>query len=267
MSAGSVGGHIVGIAVLGPGLDDWTSAAAVLSGQREYQSLPTALPAPLALPAAERRRTGRVVKLAIAIGLEAASRAAIEPKSLLTVFTSSAGEGDNCHEICQTLASPERQLSPTRFHNSVHNAPAGYWSIATGAMTGSTTLCAHDGSFSAGLLEALVQVATQPHPVLLVAYDCGYPFPLAQARPIRAPFGIGLVLTLAPGERSIARIAVRLDAGVADTLAHPQLEQLRTGIPAGRGLPLLSRIARQQSGSVILDYDAHRKLHTEIELC
>jgi len=267
MTSKALSAYIAGISVLGPGLADWTSAATVLAGHGGYVSVPAVLPAPTALPAAERRRTGRVVKLAIAVGLAAASRAAIEPKSLLTVFTSSAGDGDNCHEICQTLASPERQLSPTRFHNSVHNAPAGYWSIATGAMTGSTTLCAFDGSFSAGLLEAVVQVLTQPHPVLLVAYDCDYPQPLAQTRPIAAPLGIGLVLTQARSECSIARLTIGLGPGIPDILENPQLELLRTGVPAGRGLPLLSMIARQQSGKLILDYHAGTMLHTEVQIC
>ena len=33
---------------------------------------------------------------------------------------------DNVHAICESLATPERQVSPTRFHNSVHNAAAGW---------------------------------------------------------------------------------------------------------------------------------------------
>mgnify|MGYP002075717815 CR=1 FL=1 len=37
--------------------------------------------------------------------------------------------------LCQKIgvsvfASDDRLISPTRFHNSVHNAPSGYWSIA-----------------------------------------------------------------------------------------------------------------------------------------
>ena len=39
--------------------------------------------------------------------------------------------GQVIHEICEALATDEREVSPTRFHNSVHNASAGYWGIAT----------------------------------------------------------------------------------------------------------------------------------------
>ena len=70
---------------------------------------------------------------------------------LATVFSSTAGDCDNSHVILETLASADRALSPTRFANSVHNAAAGYWSIATGAKAESTVLCAFDASFGAGL--------------------------------------------------------------------------------------------------------------------
>ena len=76
---------------------------------------------------------GAVVKLALAVGLEACAHAGAIPARLPAVFTSSGGDGRNCHEICAALASAERLISPTRFHNSVHNAAAGYWGIATGA--------------------------------------------------------------------------------------------------------------------------------------
>ena len=117
--------YIDGISVIGPGFTGWSAAAAVLASRAAYAPSATVLPMPLTLPAAERRRTGRVVKLAIANGLEAAAQAGLAVATLATVFSSSGADGDICHEICLTLASADRQLSPTRFHNSVHNAPAG----------------------------------------------------------------------------------------------------------------------------------------------
>jgi hypothetical protein len=56
--------YIGGIGVLGPGLHNWPHAAAVLTGKQPYLPAPTVLPTPAMLPPAERRRTGRVVKLA-----------------------------------------------------------------------------------------------------------------------------------------------------------------------------------------------------------
>ncbi len=250
----SLAAYIDGIGLLGPGLPNWKVGEAVLSGNTNYVEQVAQLPAPATLPPAERRRVGRVVKLALAIGYEAAAAAGQDPARLASVFTASAADGDICDEICQVLATSDRQISPTRFHNSVHNAPAGYWSIATGAKAASTSLCAFDGSFAAGLLEALCQVLVARNPVLLIAYDTGYPEPLHRVRPISDAFGIALVL--APGRRqsTLCRVDVELTADAADVMAEPFLESLRTGYPAARGLPLLVALARGRARRQVLAY-------------
>src|SRR5579862_5150082 len=176
-------GFIGGIGVLGPGLNSWPHAAEILRGAKAYLPAPTVLPVPTMLPPAERRRTGRVVKLALTVALEATSGAGVDPAQLPSVFSSSGGDGHICHEICQALALPAREVSPTRFSNSVHNVAAGYWSIATGAMTESNVLCAFDASYVAGLLDAITQVAVDCRSVLFVAYDTEYPPPLHAKRP------------------------------------------------------------------------------------
>src|ERR1035437_11049086 len=121
--------------LLGPGLTDWLTSQAVLSGQQPYQPHKPVLPSPALLPAAERRRSSAIVKLTLAAGLEAIKAAGLDAASLPSVFSASGGDGETCHVICEMLASDDRQISPTRFHNSVHHVAAGYWSIATGAMT------------------------------------------------------------------------------------------------------------------------------------
>ena len=74
-------------------------------------------------------------------------------------------------------------VSPTRFTNSVHNAAAGCWHIAVASRASSTSLCAFDGSFGAGLIEAATSVHLSGQPVLLVASDSPYPEPLNSVRP------------------------------------------------------------------------------------
>jgi len=259
--------YIEGIGVLGPGLADWPSAAAVLADAVPYLAAATILPAPLSLPPAERRRTGGVVKLALAIGFEATTRARVEPSTLATVFTSSGGDGSNCHEICQVLASSERQLSPTRFHNSVHNVAAGYWSIAASATAAANVLCAYDASFGAGLLEALTQVVVERAPVLLLAYDTQYPEPLRAKRPIPDAFGVAFVLAPEARARALAKLTAALTDGGAERMSEPQLEAMRACIPAARSLPLLRQLAQARGGRVILDYLPHARLALEVEPC
>jgi hypothetical protein len=256
-----------GIGVLGPGITDWTAAARVLRYEAPWQSNPTVLPAPQGLPSAERRRTGAPVRLSLAVGLEATSRAGVDPATLPAVFTSSGGDGNNCHEICEVLASQDRQLSPTRFHNSVHNAASGYWGIATRATAACNALCAYDASFGAGLLEALAQLVIERTAVLLIAYDTGYPEPLRRTRPIPDAFGVALVLSPSRGAASLARLAAVPGTGRADILAHAGLEDLRRSIPAARSLPLLELLARGQPGRVAIEYLDETTVGVEMSPC
>jgi Beta-ketoacyl synthase, N-terminal domain len=263
----SLSAYIGGLGVLGPGLSNWPEAAAVLTGQQVYRPAATVLPMPTILPAAERRRSGRVVKLVLAVALEATSQADEDPSALASVFSSSGADGHNCHEICQALSLAGREISPTRFANSVHNAAAGYWSIATGAMAESNVLCAFDASFGAGLLEALAQIAVDQVPVLLVAYDSEYPQPLHAKRPLPDVFGVAAVLTPRRGASSLARVDVTLTDLDFDRMADPGLETLRSAIPAARSLPLLRLLAAGAHGRTILEYLDVSRLGVQIEPC
>jgi hypothetical protein len=53
----------------------------------------------------------------------------------------------------------------------------------------------------------------------------------------------------------------------ADRMSEPQLETLRTSIPAARSLPLLQKLARREAGHVTLDYLEHMRLTVEVEPC
>lgn len=254
---------ISGIGLIAPGLPDWPSARAVLRGEQAWVSAPSVLPAPGLLPPAERRRASRVIKLTLGIGLEAAAGADVA--SLATVFSSSGADGHNCHALCEQLATDDRHVSPTRFHNSVHNAPAGYWGIATKSMAPCQVLCAFDGSFGAGLIDALGQVVLDRQPTLLMAYDSEYPEPLHSARPL--PDCAGLALRLEPERtpQALARITVQTTAAPATPWQHAPLEALRASVPALRGLPLVERIAQGQGGEVCLDYLPGLQLAVRIE--
>lgn len=258
---------IEGIGFLAPGLPDWPTARAVLRGEQVYASTPSVLPAPSILPPAERRRASRVVKLTLAVGLEAATHAGADVATLATVFSASGADGHNCHALCEQLATDDRQISPTRFHNSVHNAAAGYWGIATGAMAPCQVLCAYDGSFGAGLIDALGQVALDRQTTLLIAYDSEYPEPLFAKRPVPDVAGVGLLLTPERSERSLASIKLTFSADAAETLADDALETLRVSIPALRALPLLQKLARGEAGEVCLDYLPPMQLKVEIGSC
>ena len=246
--------HVEGIGLFGPGLTGWSQACAVLTGQAPFELATVQLPPVTALPPAERRRVGVAIKLALASGFEAIEQAGANAAQLATVFSSTGGDCDNCHNILETLASSDRAVSPTRFHNSVHNAPAGYWSIATGCMTASTSLCAFDATFAAGLLEAATQAVSTDQPCLLIAFDTAYPPPLAALRPIPHAMGVGLLLNPHASAASRAALNIDLCSAAVTPMDDPALENLRQSIPAARSLPLLQLLARGCAGSVVIDY-------------
>jgi len=245
-------------AVLAPGLASWADGRAVLAGEQEYRPAPFVLPVAELLPAVERRRTGSTVKLALAAGQQALSSAGRPPGSVATVFVSSGNDGDVINDICITLAGSDRQVSPTRFHNSVHNAPSGYWGIAAHSQHPSTSLCAFDWSFAIGLLEAATQLQVERTEILLIAYDIPYPMPFSGIRRIEQPFGTALLMTRDCTDRSIAELAIELDHSPQQPsrMEDAMLETLRVDNPCARALPLLAALARTQPVTITLQRNA-----------
>lgn len=258
-----------GVGLVGPGLCGWLASRAALAGSGAYRHAPTTAAASEMLPPAERRRVGAPVRLALAAGHEAIAATGRDAALMATVFASSSGDCDNVHHILEALASMERQVSPTRFHNSVHNSAAGYWSIATRCREASTSLCCHDASFAAGLLETVTHVAVGGRPVALIAYDHPYPEPLNSVRPVSASFGVALVLVPHPTDQAIAGLDVEFlpERGEATRLADPGLEALRAGVPAARSLPLLAALARGSRETLALEYVAGTHLRVAVAPC
>jgi len=259
---------VEGIGLRAPGLDGWAAGRAVLAGEASYEAAPTNLAVGDLLPPNERRRAGVPIKLALAVGQEAFTQAGRPLAETATVFASSSGDNDNVHAILEVLASAPREVSPTRFHNSVHNAVSGYWGIAAQAHTSSSSLCGFDSSFAVGLLDAAVQVATSGQAVALMAYDHPYGEPLNTLRHVEGNVGVGLVLAPEQGVHAIAALDIefRPGAAVVDTMADGALERLRQYNPAARSLPLLAALARGTNSSITLDYqgDCHLALTVDM---
>jgi len=262
--------YVDGIGILGPGFAGWPVSRAVLAGEAPWLGGETQEPSAAILPPNERRRSSALVRWAMHVAEEALRHADQDPRALPTVFASSGGETGVLDEICRSLASSERVLSPTLFHHSVHNAAAGYWGIATGAQRSSTSLSCYDSSFGSGLLEAAAYAEVEQAPVLLVAYDLPPPPALFPARPLTAGFAVALVLCDRPSGRNLARLKLHLEdvpGGAPDTLGDPRIEALRCGNPAARALPLLTAIARRRQTGVRLDYFEEQCLSIEVSPC
>jgi len=258
---------ILGMGVLGAGLEGWVNSREVLAGTVPF--LPSSKPDPEAaiLPANERRRSSECVRWAVQVAQEAIAYSGLDPHEVATVFASSGGEMGVLDKLCRALATSERVISPTLFHQSVHNTAAGYWGIATTCQQSSTALSCYDDSCAAGLLEAVTYATIEARPVLFVAYDLPAPEPLNGARPIASAFATSLVLT-SSSEPALATASVSLVAAqrnnVTEMPGH-DLERLRLDNPAARLLPVLRALSMKGRHRVNMNVLDDQRLVVEIE--
>lgn len=239
---------VEGIGFWGSGLPDWDSACAWLRAGVRPDEAP-ARPSPQLLAANERRRAPETVAVALHAALAACQAADRAPDTLPAVFTSGQGEMAITDYMCATLAEDPRAISPTKFHNSVHNAAAGYWTIGAGAQVPATAISAGPYSFAQGLLEAMVQLQAGEEAVLLVAYDGTARGPLADVACSQGLLGVALVLSRTPCP-GLATLQLGLQSDDARTPAatHGPLSQLLGGNAMQPALPLLEALALEQPG-------------------
>ncbi|MGA9826778.1 MAG: beta-ketoacyl synthase chain length factor, partial [Rhodanobacteraceae bacterium] len=195
------------------------------------------------------------VVLACEVAAQACAMAGRDASDLSSVFTSTEGDIAVTDYLCRTLAERPLELSPTRFHNSVHNAPAGYWSIASGCHAPSTAISASHMSFAAALLEAAAEALAEQVPVLLVAYDTRSPAPFSDVWPSDVLFGVALVVApTACSGPGIATLSLHLDpdASVSSDVPEP-FRMLAAANPMAAGaLPLFGAIAANSTACVTL---------------
>lgn len=261
---------IWGIGLLSPGLEGWANGREVLVGARSLSSnsFPEPEPAPALLPANERRRSTASVRWAVHVAQEAMAQSSLDPRNVATVFASSGGEMDVLDQLCRALTTPERIISPTLFHQSVHNTAAGYWGIATRCQQSSTALSCYDDSCAAGLLEAMTYVTMEDCPVLFVSYDLPAPDPLIRARPIQSAFATALVLTPLTSGSTSATVSATLasaEAGEVTQMSDRELERLRTDNPSARLLPVLHALAGTTVETIRMDVLGDQRLVMEVE--
>jgi len=209
--------RIAGIGAWSPRHGAWPQLRAALRGEA-FDAADTARPPAGVLPQAERRRAPPTVLLACEAVAQACADARLDAASLPCVFACTHGEVAISDDMCATLASDPRALSPTRFHNSVHNAPVGYWTLAVQCHAASNALSAWRGTIAAGLFEAAALAVADQVPVLFAAYDAAASGPLADLLGANDSFAYAFVLDPAPNEIG-PRLNLRHVANAADAPA------------------------------------------------
>jgi len=260
--------YVNAVGLLAPGLEGWQASMPILRGESDYR--PEVIPRLVAdlLPANERRRTTDTVRLALLAAQDALRQSSVAVETVATVFASSDGDLEILDKICLALSLPDHPVSPTLFHNSVHNAAAGYWAIATGSRMSSTSLSAYNASFAAGLLEGMTVAVVEGLPTLLVGYDLPAPPRLSSVRHLAASYAVALLLQRERTSEARMLLRIRLATqGLEDQLSNPALEALRTGNPAARSLPLLQALATRSALNVCIPYLPGTQLQIECRPC
>ena len=254
---------VQGVGVWAPKLPDWPTARAVIRGEAPLPELAAKRPTGALLAANERRRAPDTVLLALEVAAAACADAQLNPKILPSIFACTHGDLTVCDSMSTTLAASPELVSPIKFHNSVHNAAVGYWTIATGAVEASTALSASNETFAEGLLEAAVYALSEQRPVLYVAYDIQVVGGLTSVTKSDGLFGIALVIAPEANENTKCGLDIELvdlsANGVAESPTSPA-EAAVSGNALACMLPALERIALGDAQPLVLPLARQRGL-------
>ncbi|NOT86353.1 MAG: hypothetical protein HOP02_16575 [Methylococcaceae bacterium] len=202
------------------------------------------------IPAAMRRRTSLTTRIAITAATSACKQAGVDTALLPSVFASLGGEIQVTDAICRVLPIPDELLSPTQFHNSVHNTTAGYWGILNQCQAASTAIAAVDDTFAMGLLEAYTQLQLTGGDLLLVCYDEQWPQYLA---PPIGQFACACALVLSTDwQQALGSISVPHIKPI-DSPLDEHWSALVNAVPAAAAVPLLCAINTQQPAVIPLN--------------
>mgnify|MGYP002146616453 CR=1 FL=1 len=188
--------------------------------------------------------------LALEVGSACCAMADVPASTVPSVFVSAHGDLAINDHMCSTLVHSPTMLSPTKFHNSVHNAAAGYWTMGTACHEASTALTAFEWSFANGLLAASVQSLADDRPVLLVGYDVQAVGALASVTRSEGLLAVALLLSPRRSARTVASLQIDTVQGtqVRSPLHSAAARSLAANAMAD-ALPLAEALARLTSMS------------------
>ncbi|MGH8549894.1 MAG: beta-ketoacyl synthase chain length factor [Methylococcales bacterium] len=203
------------------------------------------------LPASLRRRASLTTQMAVTAASAACEKAGVEPRELPSVFASVGGEIRVTDELCRALPDREQSLSPTRFHNSVHNTTAGYWGILHECRSPAVAIAALEDTFAIGLLETCLQLLEQPGQLLLVCYDEFWPQYLAPPMGSIA-FSCAFVLASGQSDSGLSTISMPF-VGSEERCFDRQLEEMIRSAPVSACISLIKALDQpQRAGRVPL---------------
>lgn len=225
----------------------------------------------------ERRRASRTVNLALSVAQQAQQSSGFSADELCKVFSCSNGDSDIFDYLCSEVSGVSGAdadaepvlLSPTKFHQSLHNSAAGYWDICSGSSKPSTSISAGEYSFIAGIIESALLAINNKQPVLYVGYDLIPPNRLSSWIKISKSMAVAFVITAEPLLITDAISACELSIGSrvcqSTCMSDSDLELFRVSNPSAASLPLLDFLACKKSGDLFFDFHQEQQVLLNIK--
>jgi hypothetical protein len=265
-----------GLGFWAPGYPDLAAWLARPDACRDEQTIPTEPAAPKAelLPPMMRRRTSLLTRMAADVAAQALRAGGLDPARATLIYGSVYGEIRTTLDLLAALLVPGEPLSPTKFHNSVHNTAAGYVSIATGSRAGNAALSAGRSTVAMGLLECAALVAAGEGDAVLVVAEEALPEPLAAGRrwgPFAAAFALSPAPSGSPAEAApratsnMSPVTCRLVHGPTDSASARPVPAWLAANPCAAALALVDALAAPAPGRRVA-LEPHQELGWRCEL-
>ena len=201
------------------------------------------------LVGALRRRATTQTRAAIEVFDQVVSGAGWDGSTVGALWATAHGEHATSIRMFEAMARGEGKVSPTQFHNSVHNAAGGYASIAEKNTAASTTLTGGGEIVMSGFFEAATRLEIEGGQVVLVFFD----------EPLQAPFAVpGMEAGLAVGfglTDSADGAMARLGGFGRKDIEGASPPSPYAGMHIAAALPLLEHVVAGHSGTVALQID------------
>lgn len=265
---------ILGAGAWGPGFANWQELKERLSAPVDEAPQPSP-PKPAVIPANERRRAPLLVRIAVEVSSQALQQSALAAQDVACVFGSGLGDTEITDYMCRQLATEEKLLSPTKFHNSVHNAAAGYWTISSHCMRAANSIAGFEHTAGLAVFEAMSHALSHNEPVLITLFDIAAQGLFADLFDCEQGFAAALIIAppecpVAQSSAQIASASIELRGEQAPSQCHAQwLKNLQQGNPAAALLPVFEAIYERELGrstaAVTLGLSANSSLQIVLE--
>jgi hypothetical protein len=200
-----------------------------------------------------RRRASPLTRISVDVFEQATRAAGVDPATIPTIWATAHGEHGTAIKLLKMMLRGEGKVSPTHFHNSVHNTPSAYASIAAGNGSASTTLTGGPELVSSAILEAFCHLDAGTPEIVVVLGDEPLHAPFERGD-MQEPLGIAFVFASAPDGAAFKLSNLRREA-----LPSIKLHERLGGLYVTAGLPLLEHIVSRRPGTIPLEIEEHRR--------